>query len=245
MDRSEIIHGASIPALYTIAKFRGFRYIACFGISKDTMIKIAVFATGRGTNFKSLIQAEQRGGISGKIALLVAGREKIGALETAAAFNIPARVADYRQFNEEKQYARYIEELMQAYDIGFIVLAGWLRPIHPSLIAQYPNKIINIHPALLPFFGGKGMYGMHVHRAVWESGMLVSGATVHFVDEKYDNGAIIAQEAVPLQAADTPERIAERVLEVEHRLYPATLKRLLESSYRVVNKRVYFNEEHP
>ncbi|RMH60734.1 MAG: phosphoribosylglycinamide formyltransferase [Calditrichaeota bacterium] len=208
------------------------------------MKNIAVFATGRGTNFKSLLQAERQGLFSGNIALCIAGREGIGAADIAAAHAVPVRVADHRHFDHPDAYTRHIEHILAEFNIEFILLAGWLRAIPASLIAKYPNKIINIHPALLPFFGGKGMYGMHVHRAVWQSGMLVSGVTIHFVDELYDHGTIIAQEAVALQPTDTPEKIAERVLEVEHHLYPATLKRLLEVPYRIEKNRVIFEQEN-
>jgi len=111
-------------------------------------------------------------------------------------------------------------------DIDLIALAGYLRLIPPAVIKRYPGRILNIHPALLPKFGGKGMYGLHVHRAVIEAGEKVSGATVHYVDEKYDQGRIVAQREVPVLPADTPETLAARVLAVEHEIFPAALEQV-------------------
>ncbi len=216
-----------------------------FRKTKAAMKNIAVLATGRGSNFKSLCRAAGEKGFPGKIALLIAGKENIGALETASEFNVPCCVLNPDQFSSQEQYHTELEKVLAAHTIDWIVLAGWLRKIHPALIVRYPNRIINIHPALLPFFGGKGMYGMHVHRAVRKSGMLVSGATVHFVDEKYDHGAIIMQQCVALEAEDKAEDIAEKVLRVEHVLLPRALHRLLSTPHTVEENRVFFkNQEH-
>jgi folate-dependent phosphoribosylglycinamide formyltransferase PurN len=113
--------------------------------------------------------------------------------------------------------------------VDVIVLAGYLKLVPPEVVARYAGRILNIHPALLPSFGGKGMYGMNVHRAVIEAGVPESGATVHFVDERYDEGHILAQRTVPVQAGDTPEDLAARVLAVEHRLYPEAVDHLCEA----------------
>ncbi len=204
------------------------------------MKNIAVLATGRGSNFKSLCRAAGEKDFPGKIILLVAGKENIGAMDIAAEFDVPCCVLNPDQFASQEQYHTELEKVLAAHAIDWIVLAGWLRKIHPALINRYPNRIINIHPALLPFFGGKGMYGRHVHRAVWESGMLVSGATVHFVDEKYDHGAIIMQQCVALQAEDSAEDIARKVLRVEHEVFPRALRRLLSTPHTVEGNRVHF-----
>ena len=211
-----------------------------FRKTKAVMKNIAVLATGRGTNFKSLCRAGLQKQFPGKIALLVAGRENIGALDVAEEFNIPRYVLDPKHFPSQEQYNTELEALLSRFDIHWIALAGWLRKIAAELIEKYPNRIVNIHPALLPFFGGRGMYGMHVHRAVWESGMLVSGATVHFVDEQYDHGAIIMQQCVALSPEDKADDIARKVLRAEHELFPKALKRILSTPYTVKNNRVCF-----
>ena len=116
--------------------------------------------------------------------------------------------------------ARKTLELLEQHDVEVIFLSGYLRKIPTQVVERFPRRILNVHPALLPAFGGKGMYGMNVHRAVIESGARISGPTVHYVDEEYDKGSIVAQWPVPLKPTDTPEELAARVLKVEHRLYP-------------------------
>jgi folate-dependent phosphoribosylglycinamide formyltransferase PurN len=113
--------------------------------------------------------------------------------------------------------------VLEAHAVDVILLAGYLKLVPPAVVARYPRRILNIHPALLPAFGGKGMYGLHVHRAVVEAGVPESGATVHFVDERYDEGRVLAQRRLPVHPGDTPEQLAARVLEIEHVLYPAAV----------------------
>lgn len=194
------------------------------------MTNIAVFASGRGTNFKNLIEAQKAGLFNAKIALLVAAKEGIGAIDTAGSYHIPYHVVSGGQSS--------LIPVLKQHHIDFIALAGWLKYISGDLLSAFPQRIVNIHPALLPFFGGKGMYGMHVHRAVWESGMLVSGATVHFVDEIYDHGAIIWQESVHLSPADTPADIAQKVLKIEHMIFPKAIKRVLEGNFILSENRL-------
>jgi len=194
------------------------------------MTNIAVFASGRGTNFNNLIKAQQAGLFDANIALLVAAKEGIGAIDTAKLYHIPYYIFPGGQSS--------LIPVLKQYQIDFIALAGWLKYISDDLLTVFPQRIINIHPALLPFFGGKGMYGMHVHRAVWKSGMLVSGATVHFVDEIYDHGAIIWQESTQLSPADTPEDIAQKVLKIEHMIFPKAIKRVLEKNFIISENRL-------
>lgn len=193
------------------------------------MNNIAVFATGRGSNFEQLAQAEKDGRLKAHIALLIAGKPDIGAIEIAKQFGISYSVIDSKQFSNAHNCTQAFISTLEQNKIDIIALAGWLRLLDSALIKRYKNRIVNIHPALLPFFGGKGMYGIHVHRAVKKSGMLVSGATVHLVNEHYDEGKIIKQQAVALEQNDTAEEIAAKVLKVEHRLYSEAINYLVEN----------------
>ena len=193
------------------------------------MKKVAVFASGRGSNFEQLCIAQKDKKNSAQIALLIASKPGIGAIETAQNYAVPFQVFESKAYSNNDEYSDALLTCLNDYKIDFIVLAGWLKLIHPRIVEAFSNRIINIHPALLPLFGGKGMYGSHVHQAVWESGMLVSGATVHMVDAEYDRGMIIKQACVSLDFNDTPESIAQKVLKVEHKIYPEALKMLVEN----------------
>jgi len=202
------------------------------------MKKVAVFASGRGSNFEQLCIAQKNNKFEAKIALLVASKPDIGAIDIAKTYDIPFQVFSNKNYSSPEELSKELLTCLKDYKIDFIALAGWLQLIHSSIINEYQNKIINIHPALLPFFGGKGMYGAHVHTAVWQSGMLVSGATVHIVDAEYDRGMIIRQESVALDFNDTPQSIAQKVLKIEHKIYPEALKMLVES-------KINFNQKNP
>ncbi|KAA3611140.1 MAG: phosphoribosylglycinamide formyltransferase [Calditrichaeota bacterium] len=203
------------------------------------MKNVAVFASGRGSNFEQLCIAQNNGKLPAKIGLLIASKNGIGAIETAKKYRIAHAVFDTKEFDDLEKYNHELLARLDNNNINFIALAGWLRLIHSSVIEKFQNRIINIHPALLPFFGGKGMYGAHVHRAVFKSGMLVSGATVHLVDPEFDHGHIILQESVQLSCEDTPESIAEKVLKIEHRIFPKALSLLVEGNVILKNNRVF------
>ncbi len=200
------------------------------------MNKIAVFASGKGSNFEQFCIAQSKGELSAQIGLLIASKTGIGAIKTAEKYGIAHKIFNTKDFNSLEEYNRELLNCLEQKKIEYIALAGWLRLIHSSIIEKFHNRLINIHPALLPLFGGKGMYGKHVHQAVWESGMLVSGATVHFVNTEYDKGQIILQECVQLTHEDTPESIAAKVLQIEHRIFPKALNLLVENKI-VINKR--------
>lgn len=192
------------------------------------MKKVAVFASGRGSNFEQLCKAEKYGSLPAHIALLIAGKPAIGAIEIAQQFNVAHKVFNKKDFENPADFNTQLLQCLADFEIDYIALAGWMTLVDETVISTYEKRMINIHPALLPFFGGKGMYGKHVHQAVWESGMLVSGATVHIVDPVYDHGAIIMQESTRLTFDDTPQTIADKVLNIEHRIYPEALKLLVE-----------------
>ncbi|MFA6468499.1 MAG: phosphoribosylglycinamide formyltransferase [Bacteroidota bacterium] len=194
------------------------------------MLNIAVFASGRGSNFEALYRAIIDQHILAKIVVVISNNSASGALTLAQSFGIPAYHLSQRQFQDPKMYQQKTLETLRAFGTNFIVLAGYMKKLDSEIIREFPNRIINIHPALLPKYGGKGMFGMNVHSAVINAGERESGATVHFVNEAYDEGNIIAQQTVPVDANDTPETLAAKVLQVEHRLLPSIVKIFSEQS---------------
>ncbi len=179
----------------------------------------AVLASGGGTNLQALLDREDREDAY-RIGLVVSDREEAGALERARAAGREARVVPVPG-REPGEVARETLELFRERNVRLVLLAGYLRLVPPGVVDVYRGRILNVHPALLPAFGGEGMYGRRVHRAVLESGVKISGPTIHLVDEAYDRGSIVAQWPVPVLESDTEETLAERVLRVEHLLYPA------------------------
>ncbi len=198
-------------------------------------LNLAVFASGRGSNFQAILDALASGKLRAKIAVLISDRSEAGALHIAQQANITTEVLACR---EEEKYEQTLRLVLHHREVNFIVLAGYLRKIPASIIRAFRGRIINIHPALLPSFGGKGMYGARVHQAVLDYGCKVSGATVHFVEEEYDTGAPILQRCVPVRDDDTAATLAARVLEVEHQLLPEALQLFAEDRVRVEGRRV-------
>lgn len=198
------------------------------------VLKVAVMASGSGTDFQSLLNRFH--GIDGspvEIVLLVTDRDGAGALERAVNAGIETRVIRPGYFPDSESFGRTMIETFKHCATDLIVLAGYLKLLPANLVSAYSNRIINIHPALLPGFGGQGMYGIRVHRAVLDSGAKLSGPTVHFVNQEYDRGAIIAQRAVPVLHDDTPETLAARVLEEEHRLLPEVVQWIAEGRVQI------------
>ncbi|MDQ6763005.1 MAG: phosphoribosylglycinamide formyltransferase [Bacteroidota bacterium] len=185
------------------------------------MKKIAIFASGNGTNAKKIIDHFKKSGLI-KVSLLVCNNPNAGVLKIAAVENITVLLIEKSEF----QANGYIKELNNN-GIDFIVLAGFLWKLPAALVKQYPRKIINIHPALLPAYGGKGMYGNAVHDSVIKAGEKQSGITIHYVDEIYDHGDIIFQATCPVDEEDTAESLAQKIHSLEHRHYPAEIERLL------------------
>ena len=181
-------------------------------------VSVAVFASGGGSNFQSLLdhQSDDR---PGHIDLLITDRPEAGSLDRAKKAGVPSRVISVKGRLQDGVGLETLEVLEQ-FGIQVILLAGYLRLIPPLVVQAFPGRILNIHPALLPAFGGKGMWGHHVHEAVLASGATFSGPTIHFVDEHYDTGTILAQWPVPVLADDTADTLAARVLKAEHVLYP-------------------------
>jgi formyltetrahydrofolate-dependent phosphoribosylglycinamide formyltransferase len=179
-------------------------------------MRVAVAVSGRGSNLEALLQALGPGAAA-RVVVVLSNRADAGALARAAAHGVSAAV-----LRTPSDPAEWLD-LLARHAVDLIVLAGYLKLVPPGVIDRYRGRIVNIHPALLPAFGGPGMFGRHVHEAVLASGASESGATVHLVDEVYDRGTVLAQARVPVLPGDTPERLAARVLEVEHRLLPAVV----------------------
>lgn len=197
-------------------------------MSKSTQKRIAVFASGSGSDFQSLIDGVEAGEINARIVCLVASKPDIGAVIRAARHGIPVAVYQKRDYENTAEMFEAITEFLRTLNVDYIILAGYLTILTPNIVSAFKDRIVNIHPSLIPKFCGDGYYGMRVHTAVIEAGETQSGATVHFVDEGTDTGKILAQETVPVLPDDTPESLAGRVLDLEHSLLPKTVKKLCE-----------------
>ncbi len=190
--------------------------------------KISIWVSGSGSNLERIIQACRSKEIPASVVLVISDRPGIPALERAQKHSIPTVVVSRRDFESEGAYSLSILELLKKYRIDLIALAGYLRKAPDEVVRTYRGRIINIHPALLPNFGGKGLYGKAVHEAVLKAGEKESGATVHYVDEVYDHGAVILQKRAPVLPSDTPETLAERVHQIEYEIYPQAIHLVLE-----------------
>ena len=190
--------------------------------------RIAVFVSGGGTNLQALMDAQDKGILtSGEIVLVVASNPTAYALERAKAKNIPTAVAWKRELGSQEAFEAAIEKELVAYKIDLIVLAGFMNILSADFTSKWPERIINVHPALIPSFCGKGMYGLTPHVAALEKGVKVTGATVHFVNEIPDGGEIILQKAVEIREGDTPEVLQRRVMEeAEWLLLPAAVEKV-------------------
>jgi phosphoribosylglycinamide formyltransferase-1 len=186
-------------------------------------MRIGVLASGGGTNLQSIIDACRDGRLEGEVGLVISNNSAAGALERARKSDIRTLHMSGKTHPQGSALDRAILEGLTDSGIEYVALAGYMKKLGPKTLDAYRNRVFNIHPALLPRFGGQDMYGMAVHRAVLAAGEMVSGPTVHLVNEEYDEGAILAQEEVPVLEDDDAETLQKRVLEAEHRIYPATL----------------------
>ncbi|MEI7884717.1 MAG: phosphoribosylglycinamide formyltransferase [Clostridia bacterium] len=192
------------------------------------MLRIAVFVSGSGSNLQALIDAKAAGKIAqGEIALVLSNFPEAYALRRAKNNNIPIAVVRRQEFSSRNEFETTIEQILNEYKIDLIVFAGFLAIVSVEFVQKYKNKIINVHPSLLPAFGGKGMYGINVHKAVLAQKVETTGATVHFVNEITDGGEILAQLEVPVLPFDTPEILQKRVLErAEWIILPQVVERI-------------------
>jgi formyltetrahydrofolate-dependent phosphoribosylglycinamide formyltransferase len=198
------------------------------------VLTLAVFVSGRGSNLRAILESPKLKELI-RVKAVVGDKSFCPAFDIAKSFSIPVfsvgKKEGFKSFNDLKL-------IFMELGINFIVLAGFLKLIPTDFVRSFADRIINIHPALLPSFGGFGMYGMNVHKAVFESSAQVSGASVHFVDETYDTGRIIAQRCVDISEVKSPEEIAERVLLIEHQLLPDVLEKIALGKVFVDNIRV-------
>ena len=196
------------------------------------MKNIAVLVSGGGTNLQSIIDAVEAGRINGQIKLVISNKEAAYGLERAKNHNIRA------VFEKDEQA---IIDIMKENKIDLVVLAGFLKILSPNFTKAFENRIINIHPSLIPSFCGKGYYGLRVHEAAVEYGVKVSGATVHFVDENADTGPIIRQETVEVLPEDSPQDLQQRVLKIEHRILSQVVADYCDDKIRVVGRKVFID----
>ena len=189
------------------------------------MMKIAVLVSGGGTNLQAILESERRGeNPNGKVTLVVASKPGVYALERAASFGVPTAVVSRKDYATSEEFDAALLSVLQENGIELVVLAGFLSVLGPSVIAAYPNHILNVHPSLIPSFCGPGFYGLRVHEAALARGVKVTGATVHFVNEVCDGGPILLQKAVEIQPGDTPEVLQKRVMvEAEWKLLPRAI----------------------
>ena len=207
--------------------------------------KIAVLVSGGGTNLQALIDAQGRGELGqGEITLVIASKPGVYALERAAKAGIEGRVLARKDYDSIAAYSKALADTMTAEGIDLVVLAGFLTIIDEQVYEAFPNRILNVHPALIPSFCGKGFYGLHVHEAALEKGVKVSGATVHIVTPECDAGPIILQKAVEVRQDDTPETLQLRIMEqAEWKILPEAVKLFCEGRITVENNKVYIKGE--
>ena len=207
--------------------------------------KIAVLVSGGGTNLQALIDAEKRGELgAGKITLVIASKPGVYALERAANAGIEGRVLARKEYASIADYSKALADEMTAAGIDLVVLAGFLTIIDEQVYEAFPNKILNVHPALIPSFCGKGFYGLHVHEAALEKGVKVSGATVHIVTPECDAGPIVLQQAVEVKQDDTPEVLQRRIMEeAEWKILPEAVRLFCEDKITVEGTRVFIQED--
>ncbi|NWF50862.1 MAG: phosphoribosylglycinamide formyltransferase [Ignavibacteriaceae bacterium] len=199
-------------------------------------MNIAVFVSGRGSNLNAIIESEDLKNLI-SIKAVFSDKSDCPAFEIAKKNSIPTFSIGKTEgsLSSDKLFSKLIE-----LEIDLIVLAGYLKLIPGEIVSKFKHRIINIHPALLPSFGGKGMYGMNVHKAVFEASSKVSGATVHFIDEEYDKGIIIAQKSVDISDVQSAEEIASKVLKIEHEILPFVIKKIAEGKVKVEGSRAVY-----
>ena len=212
---------------------------------KEQIKKIAVLVSGGGTNLQALIDAEARGELGcGKITLVIASKPDVYALERAKNHGIASLVLARKEYESIAAYSGALTDALIAAEIDLVVLAGFLTIIDEQVYNAFPNRILNVHPALIPSFCGKGYYGLHVHEAALAKGVKVSGATVHIVTPECDAGPIVLQKAVEVKEGDTPEALQKRIMEeAEWKILPAAVKLFCEDRITVKENRVYLKGE--
>ena len=210
----------------------------------DRITKIAVLVSGGGTNLQALIDAEARGELgNGKISLVLASKPGVYALERAEKAGIESTVLARKDYSDADEYTAALCDTLAKYGIDLIVLAGFMIILGEQIYKQYPNRILNVHPALIPSFCGKGFYGLYVHEAALAKGVKVSGATVHFVTPECDAGPIVLQRAVAVKEDDTPETLQRRIMEeAEWKILPEAVRLFCDGRIEVRDNKVFIKE---
>jgi len=201
-------------------------------------MRIAFFASGSGSTFQQLVESVRLENLPAEPALLLCSNRKAFVLDRAQQLGIVSEIVSRKDYLNTSEHGEALLSVLQKHNCDFIFLCGYMELVPPQVVAAFRHRIVNIHPALLPAFGGKGMYGHHVHEAVLAYGSKITGATVHFVDEEYDHGPIIAQQAVMVNPDDTPETLAARVQNIEKSLYVGALRILAKGRYTVEGRKV-------
>lgn len=202
-----------------------------------------MFGSGSGTNFQSIQKQIESGELPLTITCVISNKASAGILEFAKQYQIDQMVLAEKDFASYSEFESGFHGLLDDYKPDLLILAGYMRKIPDSIIDRYKNRIVNIHPALLPSFGGQGMYGDKVHQAVFNSGVKVSGATVHFVNHEYDKGPIIMQDCINLKGTESAEEIGKKVLKIEHQLYAKALKYICSGRFQIKDNRVVLNND--
>lgn len=213
-------------------------------IWEQPIVNVAYFVSGGGSNFENLEKylRQEPGRVRGK--LVISNRAGTGAQSRATTLGLPFLILKPDLFNSPQAYEDQLNSLLHDNDIHLICLAGYLKKLPDSIVHRWENRILNIHPSLLPAFGGPGMYGHHVHEAVLKRGCKLTGATVHLVTSDYDAGPIIAQEAVPVLQDDTPDSLQKRVLTMEHQLYPQAVDLITSTPWTIENNQFKIRNQH-
>ncbi|MBQ8738189.1 MAG: phosphoribosylglycinamide formyltransferase [Clostridia bacterium] len=207
--------------------------------------RIAVLVSGGGTNLQALIDAEKRGELgNGKISLVISSKPEVYALERAKSNSIKSIVLSRKEYGSIADYSRALADTMEEEKIDLVVLAGFLTIFDEQVYEKFPNKILNVHPALIPSFCGKGFYGLYVHEAALAKGVKLSGATVHIVTPECDAGPIVMQKAVEVKENDTPETLQKRIMEeAEWKILPASVKLFCDGKITIKDNKVYIKGE--
>lgn len=205
-------------------------------------LKVGVLVSGNGTNLQAIIDKSETGEIPAKVAVVISNKEDAYALQRAAKHFIPNFVIKPKEFPDRRSYEQKMIDVLKIHEVELVVLAGFMKILSPHFIGAFRNKIINIHPSLIPAFCGKQFYGMRVHQAVIDYGVKITGATVHFVDENIDAGPIIIQKAIEVKDNDTAETIALKVHQIEHQILPEAIKLFAEGKIKIVGRKVLVGE---
>jgi formyltetrahydrofolate-dependent phosphoribosylglycinamide formyltransferase len=204
-------------------------------------IAVMVSGHGRGSNLQAIIDGCRDGRIDGRVAVVIGVNDDVPAMERAREQEIPAIAVSAKEFATDEGYGSRLLEILSGYNIDLICLAGYMRLLPLEVVRTYRSRVMNTHAALIPMFYGKGMYGEHLHKAVLDYGVKISGCTIHFVDEEYDTGPIIVQKAVPVEEGDTPETLVARILPHEHAAYVEAIQLFAEGRLRVEGRVVHVN----